>query len=293
MIRILQGELVSADEQARVESRVAELRRARASSLAVPLHAARDGGWFLLATPFVHGVPLDERFGSGGIDVAPTLQVAGDLLRAVATAHEHGLTRLDLRPSNVIVNPDGRIRSATLVGFATAILRDCLAGGDLAPAVADRAPELVGAVDRPVDGRADVYAAGLIIHECLTGRPVHTGETDGELLRWCLTDRPSRLRPTHPDLPAGVEAEILRMLEVDADDRPADATEALAAIFGPPATDRPGYGEPTAGDARELTAGHAGGAGEATARRRARAERVGFTTPVSCCIPVSARAKVV
>jgi diguanylate cyclase (GGDEF)-like protein len=252
-IRFLPGEFVSDDEQARIETRVAELRRVRGSSLAVPLHAGRDGAWFLLATPFVHGVPLDERLGPDGIDVAPTLLLAGDLLRAVAGAHAHGLGRLAVCPSNVIVNPDGRVRSATLVGFASAILRDCLAGGAVAPDVAYCAPELVGALDRPVDGRADVYAVGLILHECLTGRPVHAGETDGELLRRRLTDRPARLLPGHPDLPAGVEDEILRMLEIEPDDRPEDATEALEAILAAgartaaAATGRPGQRDPVGG----------------------------------------------
>ena len=116
------------------------------------------------------------------------------------------------------------------------------------------APELVGGLDRPVDGRADVYAVGLVLHECLTGRPVHTGETDGELLRRRLTDPPARLRPGRPDLPAGAEDAILRMLEIDPDDRPAGATQALAGILGGGATGRPGEPDrdPAGGDPREL-----------------------------------------
>ncbi|HEX3872518.1 MAG TPA: AAA family ATPase, partial [Solirubrobacteraceae bacterium] len=242
VIRIVQGELVSDDEQARVESRVRELRGASGSSMAGPLYAGRDGGWFVVVTPFVHGVPLDERLGPDGLGVGPTLDVGRDLLRAVASAHEHGLERLEIRPSNVIVNPDGRVRSATLIGFASAILRDCLAGGESPLDVAYCAPERVGGLDRPVDRRADVYSVGLILHECLTGRPVHSGATEGELLRRRLTDPPSGLRSDHADLPAGVEAEILRMLEIEPARRPAGASEALAAIAGAGGGDRSAAG---------------------------------------------------
>jgi hypothetical protein len=232
VIRIVPGQLVSAEEQTRVENRVAGLRNVPGSSLAPPLYAGRDGGWFLVVTPFVHGVGLDERLGRDGLGVGPTLDVARDLLRAVGSAHEHGLEPLEVRPSNVIVNPDGRVRSATVIGFASAILRDCLAGGESPLDVAYAAPERVGALDRPVDRRADLYSVGLVLHECVTGRPVHAGATEGELLRRRLTDAPSGLRADHPELPAAVEAEILRMLELEPSLRPAGATEALAAIAG-------------------------------------------------------------
>jgi diguanylate cyclase (GGDEF)-like protein len=230
VLRVIPGDLVSDDEQARVENRVAGLRGLPGSSLAGPLHAGRDGAWFVIATPFVHGVGLDERLGPGGLGTRPTLHVARDLLRALAAAHEYGLGQVGLRPSNVIVNPDGPVRSATLVGFAAAVLRECLAGGERPLDVAYAAPERVGGLDRPVDGRADIYAVGLILHECITGRPLHTGETDGELLRRRLTDPPAHLRADHPDLPAAVESLILSMLELDPDLRPATAAEALLAM---------------------------------------------------------------
>ncbi|HEY5196966.1 MAG TPA: EAL domain-containing protein [Solirubrobacteraceae bacterium] len=238
VIRAIPGDLVSEEEKSRVERRVAGLRGLPGSSTAGPLHCGRDGAWFIVVTPFVHGVPLDERLGPGGLGVEPTIAVGRDLLRAVSRAHEHGLGQLEIRPSNVIVNPDGRVRSATVVGFGGAILRDCLAGGGESPLdVAYAAPERVGALDRPVDLRADLYAVGLVLHECLTGRPVHVGETEGELLRRRLTDRPGRLSPEVANLPAGVETEILRMLELEPSLRPSDATQALGAFVGPASTE--------------------------------------------------------
>jgi diguanylate cyclase (GGDEF)-like protein len=250
VIRTIPGDLVSDEEEARIERCVAGLRGMPGSSVAGPIFCGRDGSWFIVVTPFVHGVPLDERLvqgatggraRAGGLGVGPTLQVARDILRAVATAHEHGLSRVELRPSNVIVNPDGRVRSATVIGFGSAILRDCLAGGGETPTdVAYCAPERVGALERPIDERADLYAVGLILHECLTGRPVHTGETEGELLRRRLTDRPARLTPGIPKLPAGVEAEILRMLELEPSQRPSGAAQALTAFAAPTRTESGG-----------------------------------------------------
>ncbi len=214
----------AAEEIARLVAELPGLPR-----LAAPIHAGRDGHWFVLVAPLLHGVPLAERLVHGNLRPAAALAVARDVLRALAACHGRGLHHLAVSPATVMVNPDGPVRSASLVGFGAAVLRDCLAGESGSGDVRYAAPERAGVLDRPVDHRADLYSLGLILHECLTGRPPYAAATDGELLRRRLTDRPPSIRPDHPDVPAALEDEIVRMLAVDPAARPADAAEILAA----------------------------------------------------------------
>ncbi|MGI8803631.1 MAG: AAA family ATPase, partial [Solirubrobacteraceae bacterium] len=237
--------LVSADAAGLIAREVTDLERL--PGLATPLFAGRDGGWFLLVTPLIRGVPLAERLAPGGLPLAAVLQVARDLLAALASAHSRGLLHLAISPATVMVNPDGAIRGASLAGFGGAALRDCIAGDPGPSDVRYAAPERAGVLDRPVDHRTDLYSIGLVLHECLTGRPAYLAGSDGELLRRRLTDRPPALTPERPEVPAALEAEILRMLAVDPVDRPADAAAALRALdpagaphSGPPRGAGPG-----------------------------------------------------
>ncbi|MCA1690387.1 MAG: hypothetical protein LC720_08200, partial [Actinobacteria bacterium] len=163
-------------------------------SLAAPLHSGRDGAWFTLVWPLVHGVSLADRLTHGRLSVPATLLVARDLLGALAGAHARGLLHLGLSPASVTVNAGVAVRGATLTGFGAAVLADCAAAEPGQVDVRYAAPERAGVLDHPVDHRADLYSLGLILHECLTGRPPYAAEYDGELLRRRLTDPPPSLR---------------------------------------------------------------------------------------------------
>ncbi len=244
VITAVDAGLVSPAAAGLIDRHVAEL--AGLPGGAGPVHAGRDGGWYILVAPLVHGVPLAERLVHGPLSPEATLDVARDALRALTVAHQRHLAHLSVSPATVMVNPGGPVRSATLVGFGAAGLRDCLTGepGDLRYA----APERAGVLDRPVDHRADLYSLGLVLHECLGGRPAVVADTDGELLRRRLTDRPPGLRGERPEVPAELEAEILRMLAVEPADRPADAGAVLAALEGVGSrAPRRGQGRPPGG----------------------------------------------
>ncbi|MCA1689878.1 MAG: AAA family ATPase, partial [Actinobacteria bacterium] len=233
VITAVEAGLVSAAAAELLDRHVRELRGL--PGIAAPMYAGRDGGWFVLVAPLAHGVPLAERLPPDGLSLPAALQVARDLIGALSAVHGRDLVHLSISTSTVLVNPDGAVRSATLVGFGAAVLRDC-ASGERGPGdVRYAAPELAGALDRPVDRRADLYSLGLVLHECLRGRPPFAAATDGELLRRRLTDQPPPLRVERPEIPPEVEAAILAMLAVEPAARPPDAAEILRAFATPAA----------------------------------------------------------
>src|SRR5690606_11990098 len=89
-------------------------------------------------------------------------------------------------------------------------------------------PEHAGALDVPMDARADLYALGVTLYEAVAGVPPFTGETVGELLRKHMTARPMPLSAVAPDAPAGLELVIDRLLRKDPRDRYQTAAGALA-----------------------------------------------------------------
>ena len=108
---------------------------------------------------------------------AKALALIEPVLSALAAAHAAGLIHRDVKPENVLIADDGRVKVADF-GLAQAVSADTqhtATGGVLIGTVSYLAPELV--VDGRADARSDVYAAGVVLYELLTGRKPHEGES--------------------------------------------------------------------------------------------------------------------
>ena len=152
------------------------------------------------------------------------------VVSALAAAHRAGLIHRDVKPENVLIADEahgGRVKVADF-GLAKAVSADTqhtATGGVLIGTVSYLAPELV--VDGRADARADVYAAGVVLYELLTGAKPHEGESPIQVAyRHVHHDvpMPSLVEPTIPDY---VDALVARATSRDREQRPADATVLL------------------------------------------------------------------
>ncbi|MCF6377305.1 PASTA domain-containing protein [Nocardioides KLBMP 9356] len=152
------------------------------------------------------------------------------VVSALGAAHRAGLIHRDVKPENVLIADEahgGSIKVADF-GLAKAVSADTqhtATGGVLIGTVSYLAPELV--VDGRADARADVYAAGVVLYELLTGTKPHEGESPIQVAyRHVHHDvpMPSLLQPGIPDY---VDALVARATSRDRDQRPADATVLL------------------------------------------------------------------
>ncbi|SFA94933.1 serine/threonine protein kinase [Nocardioides alpinus] len=152
------------------------------------------------------------------------------VVSALAAAHRAGLIHRDVKPENVLIADEahgGRIKVADF-GLAKAVSADTqhtATGGVLIGTVSYLAPELV--IDGRADARADVYAAGVVLYELLTGSKPHEGESPIQVAyRHVHHDvpMPSAVRP---DIPDYVDALVARATSRDRGQRPADATVLL------------------------------------------------------------------
>ncbi len=187
-----------------------------------------DNGTVFLAMELVDGHTLrDVIRKESPMSPARALALFEPMLSALAAAHRAGLIHRDVKPENVLIADDGRVKVADF-GLARAVSADTqhtATGGVLIGTVSYLAPELV--VDGRADARADVYAAGVVLFELLTGEKPHEGESPIQVAYKHVHEDvppPSRLVP---GIPAYVDALVARATARDRELRPADAVVLL------------------------------------------------------------------
>ena len=182
-----------------------------------------DDGTVFLAMELVQGHTLRDTIGKEApMSPARALALLEPVVSALAAAHRADLVHRDVKPENVLIADDGRVKVANF-GLAKAVSGQTkhTATGVLIGTVSYIAPELV--VEGRSDARADVYAVGVILFELLTGAKPHQGETPIQVA----------YKHVHEDVPAPsskvdgipdyVDALVARATARDREQRPADA----------------------------------------------------------------------
>ncbi len=188
-----------------------------------------DGETSYLTMEYVDGVNLRRHLAErGSLTVGEALDVAERVLDALAAAHRAGLVHRDVKPENVLIAADGRIKVADF-GLARAVTEvTSTTTGTVFGTVAYLAPELV--VSGSSDARTDVYAAGVLLYEMLTGAQPFTGETPIQIAFQHVNSDVPAPSDTASWLPVEVDELVAALAAREPDDRPADATAALALL---------------------------------------------------------------
>ncbi|MBI3977021.1 MAG: PAS domain S-box protein [Chloroflexi bacterium] len=221
---------VSPSARMRLEHEATALRDSRNPAIGPLQHFGSDGALLYVVRPFIPGATLQTRLGQGPLSVPEALVVGRCVLAALQDSHEHGVLHLDVKPANVIVDEALPLQRATLVDFGLARSRrlDTALREHLAGTARYLAPEQAGLLQRDADERADLYAVGILLFECLAGRPPFQGDSVGEVLRQHLTAVPPELRSLGVVVPRALETVVHRLLRKDPSDRYQSAVAALA-----------------------------------------------------------------
>ncbi len=157
-----------------------------------------------------------------------TLSIIAQTARALAVAHAQGLVHRDVKPGNLLITPDGRVK---VTDFGIARLADQVPltqTGQVMGTAQYLAPEQ--ATGQTATGSSDIYSLGVIGYECLSGHRPFSGESQIAIALAQVNDAPP---PLPESLPAPVRALLMSMLAKDPKDRPANAiklAEAAEAI---------------------------------------------------------------
>ncbi|MFC6257606.1 serine/threonine-protein kinase, partial [Kocuria oceani] len=188
-------------------------------------YGEEEGSAFLVME-LVPGEPLSniiERRKT--LDADTVLNYIGQTARALAAAHAQGLVHRDVKPGNLIITPDNRVK---VTDFGIARLADQVpltATGQVMGTAQYLAPEQ--ATGQTATGSSDIYSLGIIGYECLAGRRPFTGESQIAIALAQVNDPPPALPE---DVPDPVQALVMSMLAKDPKDRPATAGALATAV---------------------------------------------------------------
>jgi serine/threonine-protein kinase len=185
-------------------------------------------GTYYIAMEYVAGRSLKmivrER---GALDPALAIDIVCQILQAARFAHRHGVIHRDLKPHNVLVDEDGRVR-VTDFGIARAGASDMTLTGSIMGTAQYLSPEQ--AQGHPVGATSDLYSVGVILYELLTGVVPFEGETAVAIAFKQVAAQPRPPSALNAAVPTSLDSVVLRALAKDPGMRYASADEFLAAL---------------------------------------------------------------
>src|SRR6266446_2473641 len=187
-----------------------------------------DNGTPFLAMEFVDGRSLDELIKSSGrLEPRHSVGIITQVLSALGFAHENGIVHRDVKPSNIMVLQNGDVKVADF-GIARIDASEFTIVGDLLGTPAYMAPEQLSGA--PVDHRTDLFAAGVILFEMLTGVKPFRGKSITEIISFMETRGPEDIRGLNPAVPDSLKQVITKALAFNPAGRYADAAGFSKAI---------------------------------------------------------------
>lgn len=191
-------------------------------------------GYRFFTMEHVEGKTLSRLIPQGGLPLAEFLKIAVPLTDALAAAHAKGVTHRDIKPGNVMVSGEGRVKvldfglaklreheATEMLGVRpqTTLTQEGLAVGTLAY----MAPEQLRMMS--ADHRSDIFSLGVVLFEMATGHCPFIGQSTAEVISSILRDQPARVYEKNEKVPPAIDAILRRCLEKDPGKRLASAAD--------------------------------------------------------------------
>ena len=213
-------------------------------------------GTYYIAMEYLEGRTLKELLiARGPTPLAVAIDYARQILSALGFAHRHGIVHRDIKPHNVVVAPDGRLK-VTDFGIARSGTSQMTETGSIIGTAQYLSPEQ--AKGAPVTPASDIYSVGIVLYEMLTGLVPFTGDTPLEIAMKHLSTTPLPPSEARPDVPHELDSIVLRALAKDPEDRYQSADEMDADLA------RASRGQAVAPETEEAATQVLRGAGAAT-----------------------------
>src|SRR5438874_10151410 len=180
-------------------------------------------GSYYIAMEYLDGRTLKELIVTRGPSpVGVAIDYTRQILAAIGFAHKKGIVHRDIKPHNVVVGGDGRLK-VTDFGIARSGSSQMTEAGSIVGTAQYLSPEQARGAS--VDARSDLYSLGILLYEMLTGKVPFTGEAPVEIAMKHLSaipEPPSKLRP---EVPHDLDAVVMRAIAKDPDERYQSAEE--------------------------------------------------------------------
>jgi serine/threonine protein kinase len=226
-LKLVRRDLIKEDPTL-LERLKSELRLARRISHRNVVRSHDLGEWqglYFLSMEYVQGTTVADLIASHGrLSVDSTLAIATQLVDALVVAHAAQIIHRDIKPGNLLIDETGALK-VTDFGLARPVQRntELTVAGLAVGTPRYMSPEQLMADD--VDARTDLFATGVVLYECLTGRVPFDASTPGGLVAQMLEGLPVPVLYLQPAVPRPLAAIIERLLQRDRDKRFPSARE--------------------------------------------------------------------
>jgi serine/threonine protein kinase len=194
-------------------------------------HGAMESGERYLVMEWLEGEDLSRRLQRSRLTIEESLLLTSRVAEALEAVHAHGVIHRDLKPSNLFL-VDRRVSEVKILDFGVARFGGVTGStqtGTMLGTLGYMAPEQARS-GQALDSRADVFALGCVLFECLAGVPAFAGAHLMALLAKILFEEAPRVSDLRPEVSDKVDALVARMLAKDPEDRPRDGAAVAAAI---------------------------------------------------------------
>jgi serine/threonine protein kinase len=230
-VKVLPSELLHSDPQFRLRfEREAKIIAQLEHSAIVPVYDVGEAdGQPYFVMRYMNGGSLSDRIKAGGLTIEDASRILGTIAPGLDEAHSNGIVHRDIKPSNILFDKRG---NPYISDFGIAKLSQAQSGNVTGSAIigtpAYMAPEQAQGTE--VDGRADIYALGIILFEILTGKQPYEADTPMAVAIKHITDPVPHIRQTNPQLPESVDAIIQKAMAKDKTQRFSTAVEMTNAL---------------------------------------------------------------
>jgi len=233
-IKSLRPELSQREDLiARFRSEAVAMGRLSHPNIATVYNFLFQDGQYFLVMEFVRGQTLAALLEQRGpMPYTEALPLLCGVLDGLEHAHRFGIVHRDIKPANIMITPSG----LKLMDFGIArILQQArqTRSGHMVGTLEYMSPEHIQGLD--TDARTDIYSVGIVAYELLTGNLPFRKDTDYEMIKAQVEERPQPLRSFSADIPGNVEQAVAKALEKNAADRYQSAAafaDALTACLG-------------------------------------------------------------
>jgi len=230
-IKTIHPEAARGESGAEIEARFlkeAKLAgRLQHPSIVTVFDVGRDKDLYFIAMEYVDGKPLTRYLGGEELSLAAKVAIIRQAAEALAHAHERDVVHRDVKPGNILIGKDGRVKVTDFgIGkFTSATTSDMTRTGQMIGSPAYMSPEQIRG--EKIDGRSDLFSLGVVLYELLTGTRPFPGESITTLVYQILHTEPRDPREIRSDLPIATREVMARLLAKQPERRPADAREFL------------------------------------------------------------------
>src|SRR5437773_2895917 len=197
-----------------------------------------DGGYFI-AMEYVEGLPLEQKIGGRPLAAHESLDIAMQIADALDEAHGKGITHRDIKSSNIMITPRGRVK---VLDFGLAKVTQAagapeqISDSEVATRVKTSPGVVMGTVNymspeqasgKQIDPRTDIWSVGVVLYEMVTGRVPFEGATPSHVIVAILEKEPLPLSAYVPNVPEALEWIVTETLTKDAAGRTQTARELL------------------------------------------------------------------